>query len=87
MGDPVCKERSMLLDSYFKATADLIRMNRAFSNAVLTPGGDEAVGAVWGEREAARRLCGDLRRQIYEHVEAHGCGSFDPPLEAKDPAA
>jgi hypothetical protein len=87
MDDPVCKKRGVLLDSYFKATADLIRMNRAFSNAVVTPGGPEAIGAVWGDREAARRLCEDIRRQIYEHVQTHGCGSFDPTMEAKDSAA
>lgn len=87
MADPLCKERSQLLDSYYKASADLIRMNRAFSNAVLTPGNSDALAAVWGEREAARRRCGDLRRQIFDHVEAHGCGAFDPPLDARDPAA
>ena len=84
MEESFCFERNQLLDSYFKASAELIRMNRAFSNAVLTPGGTEALGSVWGEREAARRLCGDLRRRIVEHVQTHGCGSFN--LEETTPS-
>ncbi len=83
MGEPECKERSRLLDSYFEAMENLASSNRALLNVAGTPGQAEALGQVWGEHEAARRLCRDLRRELYRHVSSHGCGSISP--DANEP--
>jgi hypothetical protein len=67
-----CAERARLLDLYSSATGDFSYQVARLGDIALSYETD-AFNRAWEQCENARQYCADIRKQIYTHVEEHGC--------------
>jgi hypothetical protein len=78
-----CCEQRRLLTLYAEATNKLSAMTSALANAAVSYERD-AFDRAWEKCEAARRLCGDIRCLMYEHIDEHRCGLQLPSRRSKE---
>jgi hypothetical protein len=79
-----CPEYRRLLTLYADATGELWDMTTQLST-IATSYESDAFARAWEQCEAARTLCGDIRRQMYEHLDRHHCAlNLHPTLAARD---
>jgi hypothetical protein len=69
-----CAEWRRLLNLYAEATRKLSELTRPLADAALSYERN-AFDRAWEVCEGARQLCADIRRQMREHLESHGCGT------------
>ena len=67
-----CPEYRRLLTLYAQATEELWGLTSTLTQ-VATSYENDAFTRAWEQCEIARRLCADIRRQMYEHLEGHHC--------------
>ena len=75
-----CPERSRLLDLYAQATSELSHLVNALAEIALGYK-REAFDRAWEQCEEAQKLCLDIRRQMYAHMNEHRCALEVPRLE------
>jgi len=73
-----CPERGRLMELYSKATQDLSEIVTSLSDVAISYETD-VFNSAWEHCENTRRLCSDIRKQIYDHVTRHGCALRLPP--------
>src|SRR5436190_20583609 len=67
-----CPEHRRLLTLYADATGDLWELTSMLADAASSYESD-AFARAWEQCEGARQLCGDIRQQMYDHLERHRC--------------
>jgi hypothetical protein len=67
-----CPEYRRLLTLYADATGELWEITAALADIASSYESD-AFSRAWEQCEGARKLCADIRRQMYEHLERHRC--------------
>ncbi len=67
-----CPEYRRLLGLYADATGELWEITSTLAEIAISYESD-AFARAWEQCEAARQLCGEIRRQMYDHLDKHHC--------------